>query len=200
MPRQTLGRTLRRIGGLHFPPWVPVAFIVAVVFGILAILFIRPWGGGGPRINDYWRATYEVIICGERQPNVPAWEGGVNTLGDGIIHIRPTTASEEGVGARLVKWFEYGGDRLGTGARLTKNELQLPGQRDIWKNGDECPDGTQGLLQVFANDEQLDDWDRYIPQDGDQVRIVFGPEEATEAEATGEPEATEEAEGEEEAG
>jgi hypothetical protein len=178
-----------------------VVFIVAVVFGILAIMFIRPWGGGGPRINDYWRATYQVIICGERQPNVPGWESGVNTYGDGVIHIRPTTAYEEGAGARLVKWFEYGGDRLGTGARLTKTELQLPGQRDIWKNGDECPDGTEGVLQVFVNDEQMNDWSRYIPQDGDDVRIVFGPEEETEAAEAEGAEGTEEPEGaEEEAG
>jgi hypothetical protein len=32
MPRQTMGRTWRRIRGMYFPPWVPVAFeIVATV-------------------------------------------------------------------------------------------------------------------------------------------------------------------------
>jgi len=215
MPRRTLGRTLRRIRGLHFPPWLPVVFIILVVFGILGALFFVRSATGAPRQGDDWYATYEVIICGERQPNIPRWEGGVHTLGSGDIHISPRSSSEEGAGARLVRWFEYGGDALGTGAKLTETELQLPGQRDVWKNGDECPDGTQGVLQVFVNGEQMDDWSRYIPQDGDQVSIVFGPEEEAEepeateeideaegAEATEEaeqPEATEEAEGEDEA-
>ena len=191
MPKQTLGRTLRRIRGLHFPPWVPVAVIIAVVFGILGALFFVGSAAAGPRVGDHWHATYEVIVCGEPQPNVRQWSGGVHTHGNGTMHLHPQTRFEEGVGARLVRWFEYGGDALGTGAKLTKDELQLPGERETWKNGDQCPDGTEGVLQVFVNGVKMDDWRRYIPQDGDQIRIEFGPEEATEE--AGEPEATEEA-------
>lgn len=197
-PRRTLGRTWRRIRGLHFPPWVPVAFIIAVVFGILAILFIEPWGEGDPpHIDDYWQATYSVEICGQRQPAFPTWEGGVNTYGDGVIHLHPRFASEEGKGARLVKWFESGD------GKLTQTEMRMPGSREEYKNGDTCDDGSEAVLQVFVNGEQIDDWSDYIPQHRDDVRIVFGPEEETEAtdDAEGEPEATEEAEGaEEEAG
>ena len=177
VPKQTLRRTFRRIGGLHFPPWVPVAVIIVVVFGILGFMFYARSAAAGPRINDHWHATYETVVCGEPQPNIRTWLGGVHTHGSGSIHLHPQTSFEEGVGARLVKWFEYGGDVLGTGARLTKHELQIPGQRDVWKNGDECPDGTAGVLQVFVNTVKMDDWSRYIPQDGDQIRIVFGPEE-----------------------
>lgn len=194
MPRQTLGRTLRRIQGLHFPPWVPVVFIIVVVFGILGALFFVRSATGAPRQGDDWYAAYEIIICGERQPDVRSWEGGVHTLGRGDIHIRPQRPEEESKGARLVKWFEYGGIALGTGAKLTKTELQVPGQSEVWKSGDECPDGTQGVLQVFVNDEQMDDWSGYIPQDGDQIRIVFGPEEEAEASPQAEGTATPEAE------
>lgn len=198
MPRQTLGRTWRRIRGLHFPPWVPVVFIIVVVFGILGFLFYTRETTGAPRQGDDWYATYEVIICGERQPNIPPWEGGVHTLGTGDIHIRPRNSSEEGAGARLVRWFEYGGNALGTGAKLTETELQVPGQRKVWKNGDECPDGTQGTLRVSVNGTEMEDWSRYIPQDGDQISIEFGPEE--EAEETGEPAEPVATEGTEEAG
>ncbi len=177
MPKNTMRRTLRRIGGLHFPPWVPVAVIIAVVFGILGALFFVQSASAGPRVGDHWHATYETVVCGEPQPNVRQWSGGVHTHSDGILHLHPNTPSEEGTGARLVKWFEYGGEALGTGAKLTQDELQLPGQREVWKNGDECPDGTKGVLQVFVNGVKMDDWSRYIPQDGDQIRIVFGPEE-----------------------
>ncbi len=177
MPEQTLRRTLRRIGGLHFPPWVPVVVIIAVVFGILGALFFVRSAAAGPRVGDHWHATYEISVCGEPQPNVRQWPGGVHTHGDGVVHLHPQSASEEGAGARLVQWFAYGGDALGTGGKLTKDELQIPGQREVWKNGDECPDGTQGVLQVFVNGVKMNNWSRYIPQDGDQIRILFGPEE-----------------------
>jgi hypothetical protein len=172
--------------GLHFPPWVPVAFIIVVVFGILGVLFFVRSAAGAPRQGDHWHATYEIFVCGEKQPDVPQFPGGVHTHGDGTIHIHPENSSEEGAGARLSKWFEYGGNALGTGGTLTKTEMQIPGQTDVWKNGDKCPDGTAGVLQVFVNGKKMSDWSRYIPQDGDQIRIVFGAEETASPTATGE--------------
>lgn len=171
------GQTMRRSRGMYFPPWLPPVIIIFIVFGILAVLFIRPWGAAGrPLIGqDYWIASYEVVVCSERQPNFPAWEGGVNTYGDGVIHIRPRIPTEEGAGARLGKWFEYGG------GKLTQSEMRMPGKRETFKNGDTCEDGSEGVLQVFVNDEKLDDWSRYIPQDGDHVQIEFGPEGPTSA-------------------
>ena len=59
--------------------------------------------------QDHWHAAYEIIVCGVRQPNAPTWEGGIHTHGDGIIHIDPFTANEEGLGARLTQWFDDGG-------------------------------------------------------------------------------------------
>ena len=177
MPKQTLGRTLRRVRGLYLPPWVPVAFIILVVFGILVVLFFARGAAGRPLIGqDHWHATYQVFVCGERQPNFPTWEGGVHTHGDGVIHLHPFTPAEEGMGARLVKWFEYGG------GKLTQSEMRMPGRRETIKNGDTCDDGSEGVLQLFVNDVKMDDWSRYIPQDGDQVRIEFGPEGLTPAE------------------
>jgi hypothetical protein len=114
MPKQTLGRTMRRVRGMPLPPWVPVMFIVVVVFGILALLFVVRSATGAPRINDHWHATYQTFICGQRQPNFPTWEAseGVHTHADGVIHIHPFSVAGEGNGARLVKWFEYGGGKL----------------------------------------------------------------------------------------
>ena len=45
------------------------------------------------------------------------------------------------------------------------------------KNGDKCPDGSTGQLQVFVNSKKLNDWGRYLPKDGDRIRLVFGPAE-----------------------
>jgi plastocyanin len=177
MPKQTLGRTFRRIRGMYFPPWVPVAFIMVVVIGILGALFIVRGATGAPRIAEHhWHAPYSIFICGQRQPNFPSWPGGVHTHADGVIHIHPNLPQEEGAGARLVKWFEYGG------GRLTQTEMQLVGKpRDeVYKNDDTCPDGSEAVLQVFVNGVKMDNWSRYIPQDGDTVRIIFGPEQETE--------------------
>ena len=124
-----------------------------------------------PRMEDHWHATYEVFICGERQPSFPQWLGGVHTHSDGVIHIHPLVPSEEGAGARLVKWFQYGG------GKLTLTQMRMPDSRETFKNGDRCPDGSEGVLQLYVNGERMDDWSHYVPQDGDRIRIAFGPEE-----------------------
>ncbi len=123
----------------------------------------------GPRIGrDHWHAAYQVFVCGQRQPDFALWQGGIHTHDDGIIHIHPVLPSEEDSGARLVKWFEYGG------GKLTQSEVRMPGSREEYKNGDECPDGSEAVLQVFVNGERLEDWSEYIPQDGDRIQIEFG--------------------------
>lgn len=133
-------------------------------------------GTSQPASGDHWHARYAFVVCDEAQPDAPFWEAGVHTHGDGIIHIHPFTAAEAGRGARLVKWFEYGG------GILTDDTVRLPGSNDEYENGDECPDGAEGALQVFVTpsatgvEEELDDWSGYIPQDGDLVVIYFGPD------------------------
>ena len=121
--------------------------------------------------RDHWHAVYQVFICGQRQPNFPTWESGVHTHADGVIHIHPFVPSEEEEGARLTKWFEYGG------GLLTLLEMRVPGGDQVYRNGDRCPDGSEGVLQVFVNGERLDDWSDYIPQDGDRIWVEFGPPE-----------------------
>jgi plastocyanin len=168
----------RRITGLYLPPWVPVVAIIAVVFGILGLLFIVRSATGAPRIGDHWHAPYTFHVCGLRQPNAPEWPGGVHTHQDGILHIHPLQAFEEGSGARLVKWFEYGG------GRLTNDEIRMPGSNTTHRTGDTCPDGREAELQVYVtpaggSERRIQDreLERYIPQDGDRIRIVFGPPE-----------------------
>ena len=159
-----------RVRNMYLPPWVPVVGIMFVVVGILALLFVTRSATGAPRIGkDHWHATYTFYTCGEKQPNAPTWESGVHTHGDGVVHIHPFRSSEEGPGARLVKWFDYGS------GKLTQSEIRMPGTSKTWKNGDTCPDGSTGELQVFVNSKKLSDWSRYLPKDGDRIRLVFGP-------------------------
>ena len=172
LPRRGPRRWWRRLVGLYFPPWVPVVAIIIIVFGILGFLFFAREVTGAPRVGrDNWSASYRIEVCGQQQPNVPAFSGGVATDGHGDIRISPQVSSEEGAGARLVKWFEYGG------GKLTQSEMRIPGQKRTFKNGDKCDDGSEGVLQVFVNGEQMSNWSRYIPQNADRIRIVFGPKE-----------------------
>jgi len=157
-----------------------IALLVALVAAVVVRQFTDLGGGDSltrrPAVSvrgpftgrDHWHALYAVSICGRRQPNFPTWEAGVHTHADGVIHIHPFVPSEEGAGARLVKWFEYGG------GLLTLSEMRMPGRDQVYRNGDRCPDGAEGVLQVFVNGERLDDWSDYVPQDGDRIGIEFG--------------------------
>lgn len=165
-----------RLRHLYFPPWVPVAFVCFVVFGILGLLFVTRSATGAPRQGDHWHATYTFYACGEKQPNAPTWEYDIHTHNDGIFHIHPFQRSSEGSGARMVKWFDYGG------GKLTQSEIRMPGRSTSYKNGDACAEGTpdagkEGTLQVFVNGKKFADWSRFIPHDGDRVQLIFGPEQ-----------------------
>ena len=52
----------------------------------------------------------------------------------------------------------------------------MPGSPITYTNGQECQDGTIGTVQIFANGGRIHDYSDYIPQDGDHIVIVFGPE------------------------
>ncbi len=150
-----------------------IALLAALIAAVAVRQFTDSDGGGrhGPFIGDHWHALYAVFICGQRQPNFPTWEAGVHTHADGVIHIHPFLRHEEGEGARLTKWFEYGG------GKLTQTEMQMPGtpKDRVYRSGDRCPDGREGRLQLFVNGKRLDGWREYIPQDGERIIIEFGP-------------------------
>lgn len=164
--------------------WLLLRLLVALLVSLAIMVAVRQFQDGGsderalgerdvsaqdgPHIGDHWHASYVVFICTSQQLPFRLWEGGVHTHDDGIIHIHPTVPSEEGDGATLARWFEYGG------GLLTQTQMRMPGTDQTLTNGDPCPDGVPGILQVFANSERLDNWIDYIPQHGDEVVIVFG--------------------------
>ncbi len=167
-----MNRELRRFALVA----LPASIVVLLAAIVVTVVLDDDAPQGPPSAGNHWHARYVYIVCDEVQQNAPFWESGVHTHGDGIIHIHPFQASEEGRGARLVKWFEYGG------GVLTDDEVRLPGDATTYHNGDSCPDGPEGTVQVFVTPastgvgEELDEWSDYIPQDGDLVVIYFGPE------------------------
>lgn len=162
---------------LDLARWLLTRLLIALLVALAGTVLVVQLDGdeeraetaSGPRIGDHWHAAYAVFICGERQPDFPLWEGGVHTHTDGIIHIHPFLPSETGEGAGLSRWFEYGG------GLLTQTEMRLPGSAVAVENGDACPGGRAGELQVIVNGVKLGEWANYVPRHGDEIAIVFGP-------------------------
>ena len=175
-PRPKRGPGLwRRFTGFYFPPWVPVVAVILVVFGILGGVFFLRSATAQPRVGDHWHARYEISIWGRGEANLPDSARAapeIHTHGDGIIHIEPRTPADEGAGSNLRNFFIKGFADVD----LTDDSIKtFDGQE--YKNGDLGPDGQPGVVQLFVNDERVEDVDGYLPQDGDVIRIVFALEE-----------------------
>jgi hypothetical protein len=178
---------------LRLPPWAPVIVVVAVIAGVVGVFFFARETAAQPRIGDHIHAAMDIYACGQQEPDLPQFEAGIHTHGDGLYHMHPTSSSEEGVGAAVGKFFQYGHWQL-NGSTLT-----LPGGH-ILKNGDACPDGQTGVLRMLkyrlqwrsdsgsysefadqcsrltdADMEEVEDFPGYVPKDGECLHLIFGP-------------------------
>ena len=165
--------TLRIIG-------TTAIFLILIVLGFAAYNLITDDEASGLRPGvgiDHWHATYEIWICDEKQPDLARFDAGIHTHGDGIIHLHPFDADEEGPGAALGRFFEYGG------GLLTENEMRIPGTDTAYVKGDTCPDGDEASITVSVNGESVEFFPLYIPQDGDQIVISFGTTDSPPAES-----------------
>ncbi len=179
---------------LHLPPWAPIVGVVAVTIAIIgAFLAFARGTSAQPSIGDHIHAAMNIYVCGQQEPNLPIFESGVHTHGDGLLHIHPESASEEGAGAAVGKFFQYGG------WELSQSTLTLPADT-TFKAGDPCPDGRPGVLRMLkyrlswrsssgdnallsdqcsrmadANMEDVKDFPSYVPKDGDCLHLIFGP-------------------------
>ena len=122
-----------------------------------------------PGFNDHWHARYEIELCGEVQPDSPPSDGGVHSHGDGQFHIHPQNANEVGEKATMGLFFQS------TNVQLKADSITLD-NGTVWRNGDACPDSTlPGTLMILVNGQELVHAtpERYVPQDGDLIRIIF---------------------------
>jgi plastocyanin len=196
-PRKSMS-VWQRISGFHFPAWVPVVGVMIAVFGILGVLFVARSAVGAPRIGEHWHAALAIFVNEEQLPRIAEalTAQGIHTHGDGMIHIHPHNQAGEGNGARIANFF---GDQ---GGRLTNSEMRLPGRPDTtYRNGDDIDgDGRPEELRILRADSGIHplggDFNRavvacngkaesefervnirYVPKDGDCIRIVFAPPE-----------------------
>ena len=183
------------------PPWAPVVIVMLLVFCILAGVFICRGSLGQPQVGDHWHSSIRFIVFGEQSADMPEFAAepeGIHTHGDGIIHSHPFIREGVGEGASIHKFVEYASQAFGTGL-LTDDTLQVPNEEMIWKNGDIGPEGDPGVVQILVSKSNVDPditgYDefkklceklpsteyevvspRYIPEHGDCLIVMFGPQ------------------------
>jgi len=135
--------------------------------GFVALLFAASSKPRLPRVGDHWHARYSVAICGQTLAPFPYTPGNVHTHGDGVIHIHPQAPFESGRNANLGRFF------ASAGVVFARGRLEFPDGRRF-REGDRCPDSRQGRVRVLVNGKPSDAFERYVPQDGDQIVIEFG--------------------------
>lgn len=130
------------------------------------------WAQSGrrlPRVGDHWHAGYEVVLCGKPEPQLAYSPGNIHTHGDGAIHVHPEVRDEGGTNANLSRFFANSKITFSNGA------LRYPDGR-TYRDGDACPDGKPGRLRLLVNGTVNTAMERYVPRDGDRIRVEFGPE------------------------
>ena len=133
-----------------------------------------------PRINrDHWHAAFSVYLCDHFAANIPQFESpdGMHTHGDGVIHLHPFTPAASGHNSTLGFYANAITTNLKAGPfKLTATELQFPGDKKVWKNGDSCQ-GKPGKVKITVNGKQLtQDPSTYLMKDGDLIDVGFVPD------------------------
>lgn len=147
------GRTYR---GQRPLKWYASLALIAVL-GVGLVWYSRyerqhPSSAGQPTTSTKWASGISFDICGVTEPNLPTNPNatsskppGIATEGDGVIHIAPRRASEEGANATLGLFVaEY------PGLELTSASVRYPGKTTKaaptvgrrFQDGTACPKGT----------------------------------------------------------
>lgn len=121
-----------------------------------------------PRVGDHWHARYLLVICGKPMPDLPFTHGGIHTQGDGVIHVEPKTAAEAGRNANLQRFF------ASAGIIFSRDRIAFP-SGPVLRNGDRCPDGSEGTVRLLVNGNASSALERYVPAEGDIIVVQFGP-------------------------
>ena len=173
--KSSSGRKVRSQQGLVFP----VALAVVLTLGLALVVYGRATNRedlGAPQLNtvsqpgDHWHSAYGIYICDQYIPSMSVGvepdPGGIHTHQDGVIHIHPFQTATTGRNARLGDFFAQ------TGLEVTSSKIQLPDDPALgdnsgktFENGDECPDGQEGVVKVLV-------WDNAAGTDNAKVFVA----------------------------
>jgi hypothetical protein len=147
----------------------------------LAIMLIDSAGGtSGPRVGDHWHVPYTVIVCEQAQPPIAefAHSSGIDTHGDGVMHLHPETPAGEAGGASVAQFFKNSGGWLDftfapEGCRIDYDHpLVLRGDSGVHPLASDFAAASETCNALAESDFAPVDRD-YIPGDGDCIRIIF---------------------------
>ncbi len=108
-------------------------------------------GGQQPAVGASWYAALSFDICGTVEPGLPATptvkgkNPGITSIGNGVVHIAPTTSADAGANATVGRLAaEY------PGMTLTSTTVRYPGKTSAGPTvgrtftlGEKCPAGTK---------------------------------------------------------
>ena len=119
---------------------------------------------------DHWHMAYGFYLCDHFAANLPSnpEKGGIHTHDDGLIHVEPVAVDDTGSHATIGRFAKL------AGLSVTDTSIHLPGDK-TYKNGDKCPDGKTGEVQVKVNGKPVDG-------DAKNVRIKDGSNITIDAE------------------
>jgi hypothetical protein len=207
-------RTKRRRSGST--AWIAgTVAIVVVLSGILVLTVLDRQGTSGantaPRYadeatgqtGDHWHTYVAVDVCGEWLDPAPEFEkpydnpnsafnAGLHSHGDGLLHTHPFQASEAGDNATVGKFLDYGGWSLSAdsidlgGSNATHPQWPGPAsapQTTTWQSGDTCsfgPDkGEKVQMTWYVDGEKMSgDPSDYRQRNGETIAVYFLPKGA----------------------
>jgi hypothetical protein len=195
------GKKVRFQGGSVFP----IAVIVVVLLGVLAIVYgreSRPAAGvGAPTLDDHWHAAFGIYKCDQFEPKIlgTAEETtgtdasgnaifknaqfalyGIHSHGDGVIHYHPRSTKATGNRAKLGVFLDV------YNMKLSDTELIMPADqggekystKDIKCDG-KAVDAKVVVWKKFdsneSNDVVTDFRNVRITNDGMVIVIAFVP-------------------------
>lgn len=144
--------------------------IIAVVLAVYGITSTVQSGGTYSRGQVHWHADLKLMVCGEDIP-LPKPTGGsvhgqpfigsilMHLHNEPQIHVEGTIKKAEDI--TLGKFME------GIGLNFKETELLEK------KNGDVCPDGNSGMVQLLVNGQLNEGLTRHVIVDGEKYEIRF---------------------------
>lgn len=165
------------------------SLIIVIVIGATAFLVISTIYLNVISVTKgpvHWHADYEVWVCGEKI-RLTAPQGVSNRVGSPTLHEHGDDRIHiEGVvhNIRDVSLGQY----LSTiGGSLTQESFRYPTDEGMVaaENGDACPDGRAGVINVYVNGHKIKQPASYVPSPeenvppGDCIIIAFGPDDET---------------------
>jgi hypothetical protein len=164
-----------------------LSIVVIVALGVTSIVVARldytsksAAAGVAPTVGTTWYAGYVVSVCGTDEPplavSTSLQQGGLSSLGEGVVKVAPTSASDAGHNANFDTFQnEWGSNRGVADFLVTSNSITLGAT--TYANGKACPKGTPDAGKIGY--EKIAVWSTYASFAANEApKIVTNPKQA----------------------